>query len=260
MEVDSYENGIPSWVDLGVGDPKKAAQFYGQLFGWDVQEGPPEAGGYALARLRGRTVAGLGPQQNPGPPVWTTYVNVDSADDTAAKVRANGGMVFMEPFDVMDVGRMAVIADPTGAVLGLWQPKTHKGAGIVSETGAYTWSELLTSDMAGATKFYAAVFGWDADNHPGTDGPGGDYTEWKLGGKPLGGMMARPPQMPTEVPNHWNVYFAVDDTDKAVEHVKGLGGNVIQEPMDVEPGRFAILSDDQGATFSVITLKERMGA
>ena len=119
MEVDTYENGVPSWVDLGVPDPKQAARFYGQLFGWDVQEGPPEAGGYAIAQLRGRAVAGLGPQQNPGPPVWTTYVNVDSADDTVAKVKANGGMVRASTSSQRSpkptVGRSAAFHDRTGS-------------------------------------------------------------------------------------------------------------------------------------------------
>jgi len=258
MEVDTYENGRPSWVDLGVPDPRKAATFYSQLFGWDVQQGPPESGGYAIAHLRGKAVAGLGPQQNPGPPVWTTYVNVDSADDTAAKVKASGGTVFMEPFDVMDVGRMAIVADAGGAALGLWQPKAHKGAGIVNEPGAYSWSELMTSDLRGAEVFYGAVFGWGADNHPGT-GPAGDYTEWKLSGRSVGGMMAKPPQMPAEVPNHWNVYFAVEDTDKAIEQIEALGGELVMGPMDVEPGRIAVVGDDQGAHFNIITLKEGVG-
>jgi predicted enzyme related to lactoylglutathione lyase len=254
MDVESYENGVPSWVDLGVADPKKAATFYSQLFGWDVQEGPPESGGYAIAHLRGKAVAGLGPQQNPGPPVWTTYVNVDSADDTAAKVKANGGMVFIEPFDVMDVGRMAIVADPLGAVLGLWQPKAHKGAGIVNEPGTFSWAELMTTDLDSPTKFYAAVFGWGAENHPGT-GPGGNYTEWKMDDRSVGGMMLKPPQVPAEVPPHWNVYFAVSDTDRIVEQVTSLGGGLIMGPMDVEPGRFALVSDDQGASFYVITLR-----
>jgi hypothetical protein len=252
MEVESYANGRPSWIDLGVPDPKKAAAFYSQLFGWDVQEGPPESGGYAIAHLRGKAVAGLGPQQNPGPPVWTTYVNVDSADDTTAKVKASGGMAFMEPFDVMDVGRMAITADPLGAVLGLWQPKAHKGAGIINEPGTFSWAELVTTDIEAAKKYYGAVFGWGAETH----GEGqGSYTEWKLGGQSISGAMPKPPMMPAEVPPHWSVYFAVDDTDKAVEQIKSLGGELVMGPMDIEPGRFAVVGDDQQAHFNIITMK-----
>jgi predicted enzyme related to lactoylglutathione lyase len=251
MEVDTYENGRPSWIDLGIPDPKKAARFYSQLFGWDVEEGPPESGGYAIAHLRGKAVAGVGPQQNPGPPVWMTYISVDSADDTAAKVKANGGMVFMEPFDVMDVGRMAIVADPEGAVLGLWQPKAHKGAGIVNEPGTYSWSELITNDVDAAKKYYGAVFGWGSETH----GEGrGSYTEWKLGGASISGAMPKPPMMPAEVPPHWNVYFAVEDTDNAVEQIKSLGGELVMGPMDIEPGRFAVVGDDQGAHFNIIKM------
>src|SRR5437763_917386 len=197
VEVESYEHGGPSWVDRGTPEPKKAARFYSSLFGWDVQEGPPESGGYAIAHLRGKAVAGLGTQQNPGPPEWMTYVNVDSADDTVAKVKANGGVVFMEPFDVMHVGRMAVVADPAGAVLGLWEPKAHKGAGIVNEPGTFSWAELLTTDTDAAKTFYAAVFGWGEETHAGA-GPGGAYTEWKLGGRSISGMMVKPAEMPAE--------------------------------------------------------------
>ena len=187
MEIDSYEHVDPSGVALVSPDPKQAAAFYSALFGWDVQEGPPEAGGYAIAHLRGRAVAGLGPQQNPGPPVWATYVNVDDADAVAEKVKANDGRVLMAPFDVFDVGRMGFFSDPAGAVFGVWQPRAHKGAGIVNEPGAFSWTELVTTDTAGAKRFYAAVLGWGAETHGG-DGPGG-YTEWKLGGGAIAGMM-----------------------------------------------------------------------
>ena len=136
MEFERYDDGVPSWVDLGSTDLAKSREFYGGLFGWNCPEGPPEAGGYSVCDLGGKTVAGLGPQMNPAmPPVWMTYVNVDDADDTVAKVAANGGTVFMPPMDVMEAGRMAVFADPVGAVIGLWQPKQHTGAQVVNEPG-----------------------------------------------------------------------------------------------------------------------------
>ena len=114
MDIDSYTHGTPSWIDLSTPDPAAAASFYSGLLGWNVQPGPPEAGGYAIAELRGRAVAGIGPQQNPGPPVWSTYVNVDDADTTLAQVEPAGGKVLMGGFDVMDVGRMGFFADPAG--------------------------------------------------------------------------------------------------------------------------------------------------
>jgi len=257
VEKESYDHGVPSWVDLGTPDLEKAVAFYSGLFGWDVQQGPPEAGGYAIAQLRGRAVAGLGPLQNPGPPVWTTYVNVGDADDVAVKVKANGGQLLMDPFDVLDVGRMALFADPSGAVLGVWQPRAHKGAGLVDEPGTYCWSELVTTDVAGAKEFYRAVFGWGAEDY-GPPGPGG-YAEWRLGGHSVGGMMAKPDTVPAEVPPHWMVYFAVTDADGAVDTIGRLGGSVVMEPHDIEPGRFAIVSDPAGTAFSVIALKEGLG-
>jgi len=253
MDIDSYDHGVPSWVDLQSSNPAAARQFYGGLFGWDVEEGPPEAGGYALAMLRGRAVAGIGPMMAPAPiSFWSTYVNVDDADAIAAVVPGAGGQVYMPPMDVMDVGRMAVFADPAGAAFGVWQPGAHKGAGIVNEPNTLCWNELVTTDVEGCKAFYATVFGWGAATHG--EGPSA-YTEWQLGGRSIGGMMARPPQMPAEAPNYWGVYFAVEDCDAAVAKATGLGGSVALPPMDIEPGRFSLLADPTGAMFSVITMR-----
>jgi uncharacterized protein len=254
MEMSSYEQGVPCWVDMGSPDPEKAAEFYAALFGWDVRQGPPEAGGYAIAHLRGKPVAGLGPQQNPGPPVWTTYVKVDDADAVAEKVKTSGGQVLAAPFDVFDAGRMAIFVDLAGAVFAVWQPGAHPGAGVVNEPGAYSWSELVTTDVAGAKSFYPAVFGWTFESY-GPEGPGG-YTEWKVGSRAVGGLMAKPDVMPAQGPPHWMVYFSVIDADAAAVQVDELGGDVLLAPRDIEPGRFALVTDPTGAVFSVIALKE----
>jgi len=251
MEIDAYEHGVPSWVDLSTPDAARAAAFYTALFGWDVQTGPPEAGGYAIAHLRGRAVAGITPPMNPGPPVWSTYVNVDDADAVAALVTANGGAVLAPPFDVMDVGRMGVFADPAGAVICVWQPGTHKGAGVVNEPGTYSWSELMTTDIPGAIAFYAAVFGWGAE----TNGEGaGAYTEFKVAGRSIAGGMVKPPTVPAAMPPFWGVYFAVVDTDATSARITELGGSIIIPPTDIEPGRFAVAIDPTGAGFSVIAM------
>jgi predicted enzyme related to lactoylglutathione lyase len=251
MEIDSYEHGVPSWVDLGTPDPTKAAEFYSALFGWTVQQGPPEAGGYAIAELRGRPVAGLGPQQNPGPPVWSTYVNVDDADKAVAAATEAGGTVFVPPMDVMEVGRMAFFADPVGAVIGVWQPGAHKGAGIVNEPGTLTWNELVTTDTAAAQQFYEKVFGWGAVTH----GEGaGAYTEFQVAGRSIAGMMAKPAEMP-DMPPYWGVYFNVADTDATAKRVGELGGTVMMPPRDIEPGRFAVVADQTGAMFQVLATK-----
>jgi hypothetical protein len=256
MEMSSYEPGVPSWVDLGTPDIEKSAQFYSGLFGWNCPEGPADAGGYRVCDIGGKFVAGLGPQQNPGPPVWAVYVNVASADDTAGAVTANGGQVFVPPMDVMDAGRMAVFADPVGAVISVWQPGMHPGAQVVNEPGTFSWAELLTTDIAASKAFYGAVFGWGADTHG--DGPGA-YTEWTVSGRSISGMMEKPPMMPAEVPPHWGVYFSVADTDAAVARVTELGGAVMNPPMDIEPGRFAVVADPAGAMFNVITLNPDVG-
>lgn len=256
MDKDSYEHGVPSWVDLGTPDLEGARVFYAGLFGWTIPDADPEAGGYTLAQMRGRPVAGLGPQQNPGPPYWTTYVTVDDADAASAAVTNNGGNVLVAPFDVMGLGKMGVFADPAGAVFAVWQPIMFTGAGVVNEVGAYAWSELMTTDVEGAKAFYNAVFGWGELSH-GEPGQMGAYTEWKLGDRSIGGMMAKPPMMPAEVPPFWGIYFLVADTDAAVAKVTELGGRVVVGPMDIEPGRFAGVMDPAGAYFNVMTLSEQ---
>jgi predicted enzyme related to lactoylglutathione lyase len=257
MEVERYENGVPSWVDMGSEGLTKAREFYAGLFGWNCPEGPPEAGGYTVCDLHGKTVAGLGPQMNPSaPPNWLTYVNVDSADDTVAKVAENGGTVFMPPMDVMEAGRMAVFADPLGAVIGLWQPGQHTGAQVVNEPGTYCWSELVTTDLQVSKSFYGAVFGWGAEDQGPPGGPPA-YTEWKLMGNSIGGMMLKPEDLPAEVPPYWGVYFAVADADASVAKAQELGASLHVPPMDIEPGRFAMLADPVGALFNVLALKPR---
>jgi uncharacterized protein len=249
MEMTSYEQGVPSWVDLTTSDVSKALEFYGELLGWESEAGPPEAGGYRVMHLRGRTVAGIGPQMNPQAPVaWATYVNVDSAQDAAERVEANGGRTLMAPMDVMEEGRLAVFADPQGAVFGVWQPGHHRGAQLVNEPGAWCWSELLTTDVDLAQAFYAAVFGWELETVPGEM----PYTMCQVGGRPAAGMMAKPPTMPVEVPPHWGVYFMVADLDGALATVRARGGQVLGEPIDTPAGRFAPALDPSGAAFSPI--------
>jgi predicted enzyme related to lactoylglutathione lyase len=247
--MDRYENGVPSWTDLGTSDIDGAKAFYSGLFGWEIPDLPPEAGGYCIALLHGKEVAGLGGQQNPGPPYWTTYVNVDDLAATTEKVKANGGTVYMEPMEVMQAGSMAVYADPQGAAISAWQPAEHIGARLVNETGTMSWNELITTDVEAAKAFYNKVFGWDTETH-------GEYTEWKLSGRSIGGLMAKNEMMPAEMPPNWGVYFTVDDADASADKVKSLGGTVVMGPMDIEPGRFAVCADPAGAVFSIIKMSE----
>ncbi len=253
MEMTTYAPGTPSWVDLGTADPDGAAAFYGALFGWEVLDAPPEAGGYRMCTFRGVPVAGIGPQmQTDMPPWWTTYVTVTDADDGAARVRAAGGHVLVEPMDVLDVGRMAVCADPTGAVFSLWQPRAHIGAGRVGEPGTFCWVELATRDRAAAAAFYGAVFGWGTNESPmGAT----DYTEWTVAGEGVAGMIAMDESWPPELLPHWMVYFAVADCDASATQVRSLGGSVVVDPTDIPPGRFAVCTDPAGAVFSILAFR-----
>ncbi|MFN8162750.1 MAG: VOC family protein [Solirubrobacterales bacterium] len=260
-EKTSYAPGTPSWVDLGTPDQDAAGEFYGALFGWALDEGenPEATGGYRSAMLRGQPVGGVMKLMQEGqPPAWSTYISVEDADATMAAVHANGGKTMIEPMDVLDIGRMAFFIDPTGAVCGLWQPRSFKGAGLVNEPGAFCWNELDTRDPEAAKAFYGAVFGWTFEDHD--MGEGGIYTEWKLGADPIGGMMDMRGRVPDEVPANWLVYFAVPDTDAALETVKGSGGNVAFGPIDIPAGRFAVVSDPFGTVFAVIQMPEEAAA
>jgi uncharacterized protein len=256
-ERTSYAAGTPSWVDLGTPDLDTAVEFYTGLLGWEVPpaENIEQTGGYRRATKNGADVAGMMPLMQEGqPPAWTTYVSVDDADAVAAAVKEAGGAVYAEPMDVMDLGRMAVFADPTGAAFGVWQPGTFPGAGLVNEPGALAWNELGTRDPAAAKAFYAAVFGWQFEDQD--MGEMGTYTILKLGEDQIGGMMDISGRVPDEVPAHWLAYFAVESTDTAVETAKGSGGAVAFGPIDIPAGRFAIVTDPAGAAFAVIQMPE----
>jgi predicted enzyme related to lactoylglutathione lyase len=252
-ERTSYTPGTPCWVELGTPDIEAAATFYGELFGWEIPELPnsAELGGYRRAKKNGKDVAGVSPLMQEGqPPAWSTYVSVEDAAATLATVGEAGGQVIVEPMDVMGLGTMGVFADPTGAVCGVWQPGTFAGAELVNEPGALAWNELGTRDPAAAKVFYSAVFGWEIEDHD--MGEMGTYTEWKIDGNSVGGMMDVTGRLPDEIPAHWLVYFAVEKTDAAVETVKSAGGGVSFGPIDIPAGRFAIVTDPHGAAFAVI--------
>ncbi|MGA2036432.1 MAG: VOC family protein [Acidimicrobiales bacterium] len=249
-EFTSYPAGTPSWVDVASPDPTASNAFYGALFGWEAEDLGPDAGHYVLFRKQGKMVAGGGPTMMEGQPTaWTTYVGVDDADATVDRARKAGATVFVEPMDVMEAGRMAVFADPTGAALGIWQPKDHKGAELANEPGAFVWNELQTRDVPAAKSFYTDVFGWQPND---MDMGGSTYTEWKLGDRPAAGMMPMPAMVPAEVRAHWLVYFGVDDCDATVAKATGLGATTLVPATDIPPGRFGVLSDPAGAAFAVI--------
>jgi hypothetical protein len=249
-----YSQGTPCWVDLQTTDQSAGKQFYASLFGWgyDDQASPGDGGVYSMATLNGETVAAIA-SMPPGapdgmPPAWNTYIAADNVDAAVDNVGSVGGQVMMPAFDIGDAGRMAFVADPTGAIVGLWQANQHIGATLVNESGAVIWNELITDKPDSALAFYEAVLGI---THSTMEmAPGEQYRILKAGGVDVGGCME--PPMPG-VGNHWQVYFAVDDADATARKVSAEGGQVIAEPFDIPSvGRSAVLSDPQGAVFSVL--------
>jgi predicted enzyme related to lactoylglutathione lyase len=248
-EITSYAPGTPTWIDLASSDLEQSIEFYEGLFGWQHNT-LPDGGGYTMFELGGKQVCAVGPIMNPGqPPSWTTYIGVTDADATAKAVEAAGGTVLAPPFEVMTAGKMGVFMDPTGAAFSVWQPGEHKGAELANEANTWGWNDLHTRDVEKAKAFYAEVFGWECDTQE--MGPM-TYTEVKVEGRTVGGIQDMNPMIPPMVPAFWLVWFQVDDTDAAVAKAQGLGASVMSPPMDIPPGRFAILTDPAGANFAVI--------
>ena len=251
--------GTFCWADLATTDAEAGKKFYTGLFGWQSADMPAGEGVYTMFSKVGRNVCALysmsDEMRKQGvPPHWQSYVSVESADESAEKARGLGGVLTMPPFDVMEVGRMAVVQDPTGAMFALWQPKLHIGAQLVNEPGTLCWNELYSNDLEASSNFYTGLFGWTTKKSPGAMVD--EYTEFYQGDRPAGGMI----QIQEDwgpVPPHWAVYFAVEDCGATLETAKSLGAKVTMGPTDIEKvGRFAVLEDPQGAHFAVIQLLE----
>lgn len=255
--VTRYPHGLFSWTDLSTSDQAAAKTFYGELMGWDSNDQPVGDGVfYTMFELDGHSVAGgsgMQPDQLAQgiPPHWLSYITVDDVDAVAARVADLGGTLLAPPFDVMEAGRMAVLADPTGATVALWQPRGHIGSAFVNVPGALCWNELATRDPHAAGAFFSELLGWSID--PSPEMPG--YWVIRNGDRMNGGII----QMTDEwegIPPHWMVYFAVEDCDAAAAKATALGGVVHVAPQDIPgTGRFAVLSDPQGATFTVMMLE-----
>jgi predicted enzyme related to lactoylglutathione lyase len=261
---DRYIPGVPCWIDTTQPDPDTGAAFYAELFGWELEDRMPPGspGKYYVARIRGEDVAAVSsqPEGAPEAAVWNTYVWVEDADETTAKVRDAGGTVLTEPFEVGDAGRMAAFADPGGAAFCVWQAKQHRGAGIVNEHGSLNFNNLSTRDLEGAQSFYGAVFGWDLIHGSFWALPGyGNFLEQRNPGmrEGMAGMgaperfedvVASVSLTPDEEPQ-WGVTFAVDDADAVAARAAELGGTVAVPPFDAPWVRMTIISDPQGAPF-----------
>ncbi len=246
--VETYEPGQFNWTDLATTDPAGAKAFYSAVFGWQADDLPMGDGAaYTMLRKDGRDVAALSAMRDElraqgVPPHWTVYVYVASADDAAARAKELGATILAPPFDVFDAGRMAVIADPTGAQLCLWEGKQHPGARVIDEPGALCWCELRTKDVEKARAFYEGLFGWTFKVSP-------EYSEIVHRGKHQGGVMPLSPAM-GPIPSHWGVYFMVRDIEGLVRKATEHGATVHVPPQAIGGmGRFAVLVDPQGAAF-----------
>lgn len=250
-ERTSHAPGTISWVDLATSDQAGAKEFYAGMLGWEYDDQPAGEGvTYSMAKLRGRSVAAISPQREDEssqgiPPHWNVYVTVEDVDASAGKVGEASGQVFAGPFDVFDAGRMAVIADPTGAVLSLWQPGTSIGAELVNVPGAMTWADCATSDPAAAEAFYTSLFGWRFDQMSE------DPPYWVIwNGERTNGGLAEPPG---GVPPHWYPYFGAIGMEETMQIAESSGGTLSVGPVDVpNGGRFALIQDPQGASFGIL--------
>ncbi|GAA4318305.1 VOC family protein [Streptomyces venetus] len=259
MLTTRYVTGAPNWIDLGTPDIDGAAAFYGELFGWRFQPGGPEVGGYGLFQLGGRTAAG-GMQTTPeqGPPSWTAYFQTSDVDATAKAAEQARGSVLMQPMDVRDLGRMAILADRAGVRFGLWQPGRNKGLEVVQEHGSLCWLELYTADVPAAAAFYHSVLG--LETFP-LDFPGGTYTTFVPAGESedamFGGVVPLADD-PGEEEAYWLPYFEVTDPDAIVARTRELGGAIRMPATDLPgAGRLAKLADPHGARFAVIRSEPR---
>lgn len=244
----NHRLGEPCWVDLASSDAPRARDFYTALFGWTADESGAEYGGYLTFRKDGRTVAGLGPAM-PGaqPDAWLTHLLVEDAEEAERAAGDNGAQSLAPTMDVGDQGRLAVVADPGGAVVGLWEPREHRGFELVAEVGGIAWHELYARAYPAQIDFYTKVFGWQTQ----VLGDTADFRYATFGDpdSPSGGVYDADGMLPPGVPSHWVVYFGVADAEAASQRVAELGGTIVRDPWDSEFGRFAQATDPLGALF-----------
>jgi uncharacterized protein len=243
----TYEPGTFCWADLSTPDAESAKAFYGGLLGWEFRDDEFPGGVYTMCYLQGDAVAAI-VQQDEHPAHWSNYVSVASADETAARARQLGAGMIEEPFDVMEFGRMAVFADPGGAMLCVWEPRAHIGAGRVNDVGCMTWNELHTRDSGAAGDFYGSLFDWETE--PIEDDGMVVYTSVRNAGVKNGGFMPIAEQH-GDAPSYWLPYFTVSSRDGAIERARKLGGALLGGSLDLPGGKIAILADPQGAAFAI---------
>ena len=249
MKIDGFSPGTPCWIDLSTPDPEASSAFYSGLFGWDIEVGGPEVGSYRMCLADGDAVAGIaGIGTVDAPSSWRPYLSVVDADQTMDQASRSGGSALADPMDVSDLGRMAVISDPTGAAIGIWQPRGFHGASRVGEPNAYIWSELITGDVRASVAFYDAVFGLHEMGERI-----GDTEACQLGAgeHPIVGILAKP-DAESDTQDRWEIYFVVRSLEDTCVQALSLGGQVHDGPIGLPIGRIAHLSDSTGAAFGIL--------
>jgi predicted enzyme related to lactoylglutathione lyase len=240
-ERTSYAPGTFSWAELVTSDGAGAKDFYARVFGWSYDDRPVGDGQvYSMAQLGGASVAALYGSAEQAPH-WNCYVTVASADETVARVGELGGEVIAEPFDVFTSGRMAVLADPTGGIVSVWQAGEHIGASLVNTPGALAWNDLVTPDPDAASAFYGELFGWTYQSMAP------EYRVIRNGESSNGGMLKQ------DGPAAWLPYFGHASVDEAIGQVQELGGRLFNGPVQLPNGRFAVVGDPQGAVFAMLS-------
>ncbi|HEY9374788.1 VOC family protein [Streptomyces sp.] len=248
--------GTPCWVSLMVHGLDTTQEFYGALFDWEFQPGPQQLGPYSRALLDGKEVAGIGqlPPDRHLPIAWTTYLATDDADETAELIRCCGGTVAVGPLDAEDAGRLAICSDPTGAVFGIWQAAAHHGTAMAGPPGTPVWNELLTHETSTVGKFYQTVFGYEIEPVVSADF---DYLTLHLDGRPVASLHGVGNALPRTRGAHWMTYFEVADTDGAARLITELGGQVLRPPREGTAGRLALVTDPEGAVFTIVCSAEQ---
>ncbi len=257
-----YAEGMPCWVDVTLADVEAGKRFYGALFGWTFEDpGVDDRGravwaGFVNALSDGKKAAALAPKRDGRmPTAWGVYFATDDAVALARRIRDAGGQMVTDPLPVPPLGTMAVAADPGGAVFGLWQAGSHAGFEKRDMPGSFCWAEVYTRDKERTDPFYETVFGFQGYD---LDEAGEDFRTWSPAGADpgpdtaIGGRSVISDTFPAEMPDHFMIYFVVDDCDEAASRAVGLGGRIQAPPFDTPYGRIAVLTDDQGAVFAVL--------
>lgn len=261
--VDNHPPGHFCWVELATTNLAAAKTFYGKIFGWTTSEAPAgDMGTYTIAHVQDRDLGGMytlmDEQVQMGvPPHWMIYVSVEDCAATVARAKELGATVHVDTTRVMDRGIFAVLQSQSGETFSIWQSLERKGNHIKDVPGSVSWTELMTKDLAGSRSFYGDLFGWTLTDMPMQDAQGKsfEYTIIQDGTEPLGGMMQMGPEF-GPVPSHWMVYFVVEDTDATAAKIAEHGGSICVPPTDIPVGRFAVVNDPAGATFSIIKLNQ----